>query len=212
MSLFVTLEGPEGSGKTTQSRRLYERLAGLGYDAVLTREPGGTPLGDIVRQWLLHRSDAETTAEAEALLYTAARAEHVVQLIRPALSRGAIVVCDRYADSTLAYQGGGRGLDERILRALQDFATGGLWPDLTILIDVPVALGLARRQASGEPLTRFDREGLAFHERVRQWYLQAAEREPGRWRIVDGSASAEAVAEQVWEAVAAALPRLERVQ
>lgn len=212
MSLFVTFEGPEGSGKTTQCRRLHQRLLALGYDAVLTREPGGTPLGEAVRAWLLARANDGMAAETEALLHTAARAEHVASVIRPALARGAIVVCDRYADSTLAYQGGGRGLEESALRSLQDFATHGLWPDLTILLDVPVEVGLARRRESGEELTRFDQETLEFHERVRMWYRRAAEREPERWRVVDGVAPAEQVAQQVWEAVASHLPRLQRVR
>ncbi len=212
MSLFVTFEGPEGSGKTTQSRRLHQRLIALGYDAVLTREPGGTPLGEAIREWLLVLANDGIAPESEALLHTAARAEHVVSVIRPALARGAVVVCDRYADSTLAYQGGGRGLEERALRSLQDFATRGLWPDLTILIDVPVEVGLARRRESGEALTRVDREALEFHQRVRAWYWQAAQREPRRWLVVDGLAPVDEVARQVWDAVASRLPRVEHAR
>lgn len=212
MSLFVTFEGPEGSGKTTQSRRLHQRLIALGYDAVLTREPGGTPLGEAIREWLLVLANDGLVPESEALLHTAARAEHVASIIRPALARGAVVVCDRYADSTLAYQGGGRGLEESALRSLQDFATRGLWPDLTILIDVPVEVGLARRRESGEALTRLDREALEFHQRVRAWYWQAAQREPTRWHVVDGLAPVDEVARQVWDAVASRLPRVEHAR
>lgn len=212
MSLFVTFEGPEGSGKTTQSRRLHQRLIALGYDAVLTREPGGTPLGEAIREWLLVLANDGIVPESEALLHAAARAEHVASVIRPALARGAVVVCDRYADSTLAYQGGGRGLEESALRSLQDFATRGLWPDLTILIDVPVEVGLARRRESGEALTRLDREALEFHQRVRAWYWQAAQREPRRWHVVDGLAPVDEVARQVWDAVASRLPRVEHAR
>jgi dTMP kinase len=211
VGLLVTFEGPEGGGKTTQSRWLHRRLVALGYEAVLTREPGGTTLGEAVRDWILELANDELAPQAEALLHTAARAQHVASVIRPALARGAIVVCDRFADSTLAYQGGGRGLDERTLRALQEFATQGVWPDLTILIDVPVEVGLARRQASGEPLTRLDREGVAFHERVRAWYRMAAAREPERWQVVDGQLPAEDVANQVWSAVAPRLAHLHPV-
>lgn len=209
MSYFITFEGPEGAGKTTQCTLLAQRLTAIGYDCVVTREPGGTPLGEAIREWLLEGPSLR--AETEALLFTAARAEHVWQLIRPALTRGSIVLCDRYVDSTLAYQGAGRGLDENWLRALHETATGNLWPDLTILLDVPVELGLARRQAAGVPLSRLDAEFVDFHRRVRDWYYAAAHREPGRWRLIDATTSPETVAAAVWSAVARLLPGGERL-
>ncbi|MCX7623861.1 MAG: dTMP kinase [Thermomicrobium sp.] len=202
MSWFITFEGPEGAGKTTQCQLLAARLEARGYQPVLTREPGGTPLGEAIRDWLLTRGTAR--AETEALLFTAARAEHVASLIRPALASGRIVVCDRYVDSTLAYQGAGRGLDEAWLRALHRFATGDLWPDLTVLLDVPIEIGLARRAAAA-PLSRLDREAASFHERVRAWYHAAAQREPTRWLVVDATGPVEAVADVVWRAVEALL-------
>ncbi len=199
MSWFITFEGPEGSGKTTQCQLLAARLEAQGYPVLLTREPGGTELGEAVRSWLL--TSAVQRPETEALLFTAARAEHVWTVIRPALAAGRMVVCDRYVDSTLAYQGAGRGLDEAWLRDLHRRAIGDLWPDLTILLDVPVELGLARRRSADTPLSRWDEEAVHFHERVRAWYHAAARREPARWVVIDAAAPVEAVAEAVWEAV-----------
>jgi len=208
VSWFITFEGPEGAGKTTQCHALATRLRDHGYDCLVTREPGGTPLGEAIREWLLGRNTLR--AETEALLFTAARAEHVWERIRPALARGTIVLCDRYVDSTLAYQGAGRGLDERWLRELHRVATGDLWPDLTVLLDVPVELGLARRRAAGETLTRLDSELTSFHERVRAWYHTAAQREPTRWRVIDATKAPETVAEAVWIVVAEFLEQRKR--
>ncbi|HEX7071489.1 MAG TPA: dTMP kinase [Rhodothermales bacterium] len=201
MSLFVTFEGPEGAGKSTQVRRLQANLACRGYDVVTTREPGGTVIGEAIRQILLTSDHYAMLPETEALLNTAARAQHIAEVIAPSLASGRIVVSDRYVDSTLAYQGAGRGLDEQALLDLQRFATRGLWPDLTILLDVPVEIGQARRAESGEPLTRFDRDALAFHERVRQWFLAAARRDPRRWLVVDGTASVEVIEQSILDAV-----------
>ncbi|MDI3341085.1 MAG: dTMP kinase [Sphaerobacter sp.] len=205
MSLFVTFEGPEGAGKSSVVRRLAAELTARGYAVVATREPGGTKIGEAIRQILLAPDHCGMLPQTEALLNTAARAQHVAEVIRPALAAGKIVLCDRYIDSTLAYQGAGRGLDQEELLQLQRFATGGLWPDLTVLLDVPVEIGQARRRASGEPLSRFDADALGFHERVRAGFLAAARSEPRRWRIIDATRGEEEVAQ---EALAVVLERL----
>ena len=191
---FVTLEGPEGSGKTTAARHLVDWLRGRGLEVVLTHEPGGTPLGEEVRRLLLHLRDVSDALDprADALLFAAARAQHVARVIAPALERGAWVVCARYVDSSFAYQGGGYGNDMDDLRRLQAFATRGLLPDLTILLDVPVEIGLARTRRRAEWNRFEDTEKVAFFEQVRAAYLRLAEAEPGRFRVVDGSGSVEA--------------------
>jgi len=199
---FLTFEGAEGAGKTTQARRLAERLEALGRPVLLTREPGGTELGDRIRDLVLPASGLAITARAETLLYCAARAQLVETVLRPALDDGLVVIMDRYADSTLAYQAYARGLDQAGVQAVLDFATAGLRPDLTFLLDLPVELGLARKRsqsATGE-WNRFEAETLAFHERVRQAYLTLAQANPTRWSILDASQPAETVAAQVWEA------------
>jgi dTMP kinase len=187
MGLFVTFEGPEGGGKSTQIRRLADHLTQRGIAVVVTREPGGTALGEAVRELLLGSRHSDMLPETEALLNSAARAQHVAEVIRPALAQGKVVLCDRYLDSTLAYQGAGRGLSIDDLVTLQSFATCGLWPDLTFLLDLPVEVGLSRRVASGEPLNRFDADSRAFHERVREYFLNAASADPGRWRVIDAT-------------------------
>jgi len=191
---FITLEGPEGSGKTTASRHLADWLRNRGVDTVLTHEPGGTPLGEEVRRIVLHMRGMSDDLDprADALLYAAGRAQHVARVIRPALDRGQWVVCARYADSSLAYQGAGYGNDMDELRRLQDFATGALWPDLTILLDLPVEIGLERTRRRAEWNRFEDTEEVAFFERVRHAYLGFAEREPGRYEVVDGSGSVDA--------------------
>ncbi len=204
MGVFITLEGPEGAGKTTVAQHVAERLRAAGYPVILTREPGGTPVGDQVRQVLLTHHNADMTPEAEILLFSASRAQLVRQVIKPALERSTIVVCDRYADSTLAYQGYGRGLNLNVLRHITDFATGGLRPDLTILLDVEPEVGLARRRRaseSGAEWNRLDNETLNFFQRVRAGYLALAREEPSRWRIVDASRPLEDVLEEVWRIV-----------
>ncbi|GAB4568409.1 MAG: dTMP kinase [Anaerolineae bacterium] len=186
MGLFISFEGPDGSGKTTQIRLLGDWLRQQGLDVLVTREPGGTPLGDRIRALLLDPQYGDMSAEAEVLLFSAARAQIVRTVIRPHLARGGIVLCDRYADSTLAYQGYGRGLDREVLMAITTFATGGLWPDVTFYLDLPVEEGLARRQAeAGQEWNRLDAEALAFHRRVRQGYLELAAAEPARWQVLD---------------------------
>ena len=188
---FITLEGPEGSGKTTAARHLAAWLRERGRSVVLTHEPGGTPLGDEIRRIVLHMRGMSDDLDprADALLYAAGRAQHVERVIRPALERGDWVVCARYLDSSLAYQGAGYGNDMADLRRLQDFATGGLLPDLTLLLDVPVEVGLERTRRRAEWNRFEDTEELTFFEQVRSAYLRLAEEEPDRFRVIDGSGS-----------------------
>jgi dTMP kinase len=183
--LFVTLEGPEGSGKTVVARRLASELERRGHRVVLTREPGGTRLGERVRDILLGRTDLGIDRRADALLFNAARAQLVAEIIRPALDLGAIVLCARFADSTLAYQGYGAGLPIDELRDLARVATGGLDPDLTLLLDVDPELGIRRKSAGAR--NRFESIDLDFHRRVRTGFLDLASGEPDRWRVVDSS-------------------------
>ena len=205
---FITLEGPEGSGKTTAARHLAEWLRGRGVATVLTQEPGGTPLGEEIRRIVLHMRGMSDDLDrrADALLYAAGRAQHVARVIRPALERGEWVVCARYADSSLAYQGAGYGNDMVDLRRLQDFATFGLRPDLTLLLDVPVEIGLERTRRRSEWNRFEDTEGVAFFEQVRAAYLALAGAEPDRIRIVDGSGSVADADEAIRASVEPMLP------
>lgn len=192
MSLFITFEGPDGSGKSTQINLVAAHLTRLGYEVLCTREPGGTAIGDQIRQVLHDIHNTEMSARAEILLYSASRAQLVEQVILPHLAQGGMVLCDRYADSTYAYQGYGRQLDFETLRLITKFATQGLKPDLTIYLDVPVEEGLRRKSAanvSGEgEWNRMDQLEITFHQHVRAGYLEMAQNEPGRWLIVDASA------------------------
>jgi len=190
--VFVTFEGPEGGGKSTQIHRLASSLAGEGYAVWTTREPGGTRTGEMIRPLLLGGNVSTMAAWTEALLFTAARAQLVDEVIRPRLERGEVVLCDRYSDSTLAYQGYGRGLDLAALRRLQAEVTGGLQPGVTLLLHLPVEAGLARIPSTHQD--RLDRETLAFHQRVAAGDQQMAADEPGRWRDVDASAPPDDVA------------------
>ncbi len=205
--MFITLEGPEGSGKSTQARMLTERLRAAGCDVLLTREPGGTALGDQIRALLLDHGHGDMHAATEALLFAADRAQHVHERMRPHLEEGGVVLCDRFADSTFAYQGYGLGQDLEILRTLTAIATGGLQPDLTLLLDLPVDVGLRRkRQAQhDEEWNRLDARELAFHQRVRDGYHALAAAEPRRWLVFDAQQPVAIVVEQIWAQVA---PRL----
>lgn len=202
--LFITFEGGEGTGKSTQLERLAARLRARGIEPVVTREPGGTPLAEGIRALLLDTRPAPQPI-AEAFLMEAARAELVATVIRPALAGGRVVLCDRYDDSTLAYQGAGRGLDDAMLRGWNRAATGGLVPALTLLFDIDPAHGLARREgAPGEP-NRLDREPSDFHVRVRDRFLTLARAEPGRFVVFDAAQPRDTLEARVWEVVAARL-------
>ena len=210
--MFITLEGGEGSGKSTQARALAARLREAGRSVVLTREPGGTVFGEVARPILLHHAVSESGERfrldetAELLVFAAARAQLVDELIAPALARGDVVICDRFADSTVAYQGYGRGIPlDRVQQAVA-LATRGLKPDLTALLDLPVEEGLARRLGEAAP-DHFEQEALHFHERVREGFRTLAAAEPSRWLVVDARQRPEAIAEQVWERVALLLDR-----
>lgn len=196
MGFFITLEGPDGSGKSTQARLLCEYLKERGENVVLTREPGGTKIGEQIREIIHSHRNAEMAATTECLLYNAARAQIVAEIIRPALAEGKIVISDRYADSTLAYQGYGRQLPLEYVRSAIQFATGGLVPDLTFYIDVSVEDGIARRvngQQRGEELNRMDAQSREFYERARDGYERLMRAEPSRWRRVNGAQPIERV-------------------
>jgi len=201
MSLFVTFEGPDGSGKTTQIALLADHLRRQGYSVIATREPGGTAIGDQVREVLHTLRNREMRPTTELLLYCASRAQLVGEVIRPHLERGGIVLSDRYADSSLAYQGYGRGLNLAGLRSVLALATGGLRPDLTVLLDIDADEGLRRRQGSGGEWNRLDQEAVDFHRRVREGYLALARAEPDRWVLLDAARGVEEVQADVRTAV-----------
>jgi dTMP kinase len=198
---FVALEGIEGSGKTTVAKRLAEAFRAHGRLVTVAREPGGTAIGEQIRGILLASEAHAITAETEALLFAASRAQLVAETIRPALTRGEVVIVDRFTDSSLAYQWGGRGLEYDAVMALQMLATGGVEPDLKLLFDLPVPLGLQRRFAGGDGTNRLDREGVAFHERVREAYHSLAGSDPNRWRVFDASRPEPEVWSEVWRTV-----------
>ncbi len=183
--IFITFEGGDGAGKTTQSELLASWLAARGLEVVRTREPGGTPLGVSVRELLLHGEHVDQ--RAEALLYAADRAQHIAEVVRPAIARGAVVVQDRYIDSSLAYQGAGRPLPPQEVRSLNEWATEGLWPRLTVLLDVTPELAASRRRAAGQQADRLEREAEEFHARVRERFLDLAAAEPDRFLVLDAS-------------------------
>jgi dTMP kinase len=187
--MFITLEGPEGSGKSTQLPLLAAFLEEAGYSVVITREPGGTSIGDQIRDCLHDVTNTDMKPPTEFLLYSASRAQLVREVIQPALAEGKIVICDRYADSSIAYQGYGRNLDLGVLQTITDFATDGLKPDLTFLLDIDVEEGLSRRISGAEEMNRLDLETVAFHKRVRSGYHQLAALDTHRWVLIDAAQS-----------------------
>lgn len=201
-SLFISFEGIDGAGKSTHIARLHQHLAGRGLDVCLTREPGGTPLGESIREWVLHQPVDVVT---EVLLMFAARAEHLDRVIRPALLAGRVVLCDRFTDATMAYQGAGRGVDMAFLRALADKVEAGTRPLLTVLFDVPPAVSKARLEGLKSP-DRFEREQQDFFARVRQGYLDLAQAEPERFVVLDAGQPMDAVTDALLQAVEARLP------
>lgn len=210
--LFITLEGIEGSGKSTQIRFLAEMLTQAGYRVLQTREPGGTATAEAIRHILLTATSNEpVTPQTEALLILAARCQHVTHVIVPALKRGTVVLCDRFSDSTFAYQGFARGLDLDWLRAANELATGGLRPDLTLVLDLPVSVGLARRRADRGQQNRLDHETERFHRKVRRGFLALTAEEPGRMRIVNANRPAEEVWNDLRELVVGWLARPSRL-
>ncbi len=204
--MFITLEGPEGSGKTSQLSLLSDFLQANGYTATRTREPGGTSIGDQVREVLLSKTNLEMHPRTEILLFQASRAQLVEQVILPRLARGEIVLCDRYADSTIAYQGYGHQLNLERLYTIVDFATGGLKPDLSLLLDLDVTVGLKRRRMDGD-INRLDDQVLAFHQRVRAGYHQIVKSDPQRWVVIDADRDFEVIQQELREVVIARLEK-----
>lgn len=202
MSLFVTFEGGEGSGKSTAIKSLVDKLQKEGYEIVLTREPGGTPISEQIRDVILNKGNTAMDPVTEALLYAASRRQHVEEKVRPALKEGKIVLCDRFLDSSLAYQGGARGLGMDLILKINEPAINGLWPDVTIFFDLKPEVGLARINAnSNREVNRLDVEKMEFHQKVRASFLELAERYPDRYVIIDASKTPEEVAEEAYDAL-----------
>ena len=200
--MFITLEGPEGSGKTTAVEAAVKKLEEMGYQIVRTREPGGTPIAEQIRNVILDKGNTAMDSRTEALLYAASRRQHLVEKVWPALKEGKIVICDRYLDSSLAYQGGARGLGVDNILNINLFATENTWPDLTLLFDIKPELGLARINANADrEVNRLDLEKLDFHNKVRDTFLELAKKYPDRFVIIDASQSREAVAKATMEAI-----------
>ncbi len=204
---FITFEGVEGSGKSTQQDLLYGRLLGEGVAVAKLHEPGSTQMGEHLRPLLLKTADVPPVPAAELFLYLAARAQLTAEVITVALNAGRVVLCDRFVDSTAAYQGYGRGLDVALIERLNRLATDGVWPDLTMLLDLDPAAGLARRAAGQHALDRLEQEALAFHQRVREGYLRLARAEPERFVVLDGAQDRALLAQEIWKCVE---PRLRR--
>jgi dTMP kinase len=199
MALFITFEGGEGCGKSLQSRTLFRRLVKLALPAVLIHEPGGTPLGQKVRYLLKQACEIPISPLAELLLFNASRCQLVRDVINPALKQDKIVICDRFSDSTLAYQSYGRGVDIKLVKEVNQIAASGLTPDITFLLDIPPEFGLARKKSGAND--RFEKEKLAFHNRVRNGFLELASKEPQRWTIIDSQLSKSQISSLVWQKV-----------
>ena len=206
MSLFVTFEGGEGSGKSTAIKSLVEKLKQEGFDILLTREPGGTPISEQIREVILNKENTNMDPVTEAYLYAASRRQHVVEKVRPALKEGKLVLCDRFLDSSLAYQGGARGLGFDMILDINKHAIDGLFPDVTIFFDLKPEIGLARINAnSGREINRLDVEKMEFHLKVREAFLSLAKIYPDRYAIIDASKSPEEVVEEAYDAIKAKL-------
>ena len=199
MALFITFEGGEGSGKTIQAKALYRRLYKLAIPALLTHEPGGTSLGKKLARWLKWTQDIGISPLTELLMFNASRAQLVAEVIQPNLKDGKVIICDRYADSTIAYQSYGRGLDLKMVKAINNTATEGLTPGLTVLLDIPAKEGLARK--GDERHDRFEQEDIAFHQRVREGYLKLAADDPGRWLVINACQSKAKISQIIWQRV-----------
>jgi dTMP kinase len=197
--LFITFEGGEGSGKSSQSRILSRRLTGLAFSNILIHEPGGTPLGERIRHLLKGSSEFPISAATELLLFNASRSQLVKDVIRPSLEQGKYVICDRFTGSTLAYQSYGRGLDIGLVRELNQFATGGLEPDIVFLLDIPSKLGLSRKNSLTRD--RFEKEDLPFHQKVRDGFLKLAAQNPARWVVIDGTLPKNRITGLIWDRV-----------
>ena len=208
--MFITLEGPDGSGKTKQIQPLADFLTGKGFSVFTAREPGGTSIGDQVRNILMNMENTSMRPRTETLLFCSARAQLVDEVIRPHLDKGEVVLLDRYADSTMAYQGYGHQNDLTLIKNLLDFATGGLKPDLTFLLDVDPEVGLRRRQVGGGEWNRLDAYQLQYHQRVQLGYLKMAAEEPSRWRIIDASQPPDMVKSKIQEALLLFLSKLSK--
>ncbi len=209
MAPFITFEGGEGSGKTAQARALYRRLTRLDIPVMLLHEPGGTPLGSRIARSLKWSREVDISPLSELLLFNASRAQLVGEVIRPELANGSVVICDRYTDSTIAYQGYGRGLDLKVVRQINDIATDGLFPDLTVLLDIPVEEGFARKGISVRD--RFEQEDISFHQAVREGYLKLAQADPRRWLVIDATQSRKNIADIIWERVSRLLDDAEEI-
>jgi len=205
MALFITFEGGEGSGKSVQAKALYRRLSRMAIPAILTHEPGVTKLGRKVARWLKWGDDIDISPLAELMLFNTSRAQLVSEVIKPNLEKGNIVICDRYADSTTAYQSYGRGLDLDTVKAVNEAAIQGVWPDLIVLLDMPVEAGFARKE--GRKRDRFEQENIAFHQRVRRGYHELSRAEPDRWLVVDAAQPKEEIAGIIWRKVSQLLSK-----
>ncbi|HCS39909.1 MAG TPA: dTMP kinase [Anaerolineaceae bacterium] len=203
--MFITLEGPEGSGKSMQICELADFVRQRGFEVFTTREPGGTFIGDQIREVIMRMDNTMMHPNTEILLFCAARAQIVTEVIRPNLEKGMVVISDRYGDSTLAYQGYGHGLDRKILKEILKFATSGLQPDLTLLLDVDVDEGLNRKIKGGSEWNRLDAQKVEFHRRVRNGYLEMAKEEPERWRVINASFDPQKVQNDIREVISAKL-------